>query len=277
VRYVILGAGRVGSALAAALARAGRSVELRSARRFRGDASLRGGLVVLAVRDAEVTRWAERLAEGRRVARGSAVVHVAGALGPGALDALRGRVAGVGLAHPAASFPDRRGRCELRGAALVLAGEPVAVRRGAALGRAVGLVPRPIERLDPVGYHAACALAANGGVALAAAAAAVLRGAGVPASIAPRILGPLLRTVAENVERLGPEGALSGPIRRGDAGAVVRHLERLRDLEPTALPLYVALGARQVQLTRELGDVDAAALARVEAALAQRRRPARRG
>lgn len=68
------------------------------------------------------------------------------------------------------------------------------------------------------------------------------------------MLGPLLRSVAENVERLGFPAALTGPVRRGDAAAIEKQLDLLRDRLPDALPLYVASGLAQLPIARRIGD-----------------------
>lgn len=276
MRVVILGAGKVGTALARALAQTRHPVELRNARARGAGGPIRAGLLVLAVRDADLAGWAERLASGAAIDPRTAVVHVAGALGPEVLAPLRGKVAGIGQAHPVVSFPSARARVELRGAAMVVQGEPLAVRRAMGMARAVGFVPCHPARLDRSGYHAACALAGNGAVALAATAADLLCAAGVAPSDVPRLLGPLLRSVADNITRLGIADALSGPIHRGDAGIVSAHVEGLLRLTPTSLPLYLALAARQVALAREGAGASAVELDAVERVLARARRQSRR-
>ncbi|MBN2192458.1 MAG: DUF2520 domain-containing protein [Polyangiaceae bacterium] len=276
MRVVILGAGNVGTALARALARTHHPVELLSARRFVAEARPHAGLWVLAVRDGEVTAWAERLARAGSVSQRGAVVHVAGALGPEALAPLRPTTAGVGQAHPAVSLPAARAGVELRGAVMTIGGDPVAVRRAATLARAIGLIPLERSRFDRPGYHTACALAANGAAALASAAGELLGAAGIPARDAQRILGPLLRTVAENLDRFGLDGSLSGPIRRGEAVRIVAHLASIRRLAPETLPLYLALAERQLATARRLADAPPEGLATVADVLARERRRADR-
>jgi predicted short-subunit dehydrogenase-like oxidoreductase (DUF2520 family) len=68
------------------------------------------------------------------------------------------------------------------------------------------------------------------------------------------MLGPLLRSVAENVEKLGLPEALTGPVRRGDAAGVGKHLETLERIAPGLLPFYVAAAKVQLPLARVLGD-----------------------
>jgi predicted short-subunit dehydrogenase-like oxidoreductase (DUF2520 family) len=125
--------------------------------------------------------------------------------------------------------------------------------------RRLGMTPRTVRNLDRIAYHAAAGLVANGSAALAAAGCELLEKAGVAANVAPRMLGPLLRSVADNVERLGLPMALTGPVRRGDTGAVERHLRAIESRSPRLVPLYRALVAAQLPLARELGEGDAQA------------------
>jgi predicted short-subunit dehydrogenase-like oxidoreductase (DUF2520 family) len=112
------------------------------------------------------------------------------------------------------------------------------------------MTPRTIAGLDAVAYHAAAGLVANGAAALAAVGAELLVRAGVPRDIAPKMLGPLLRSVADNVEALGFPQALTGPVRRGDAAGLERHLAALQSKLPQALPLYIASAQAQLPLAR---------------------------
>jgi len=276
MRVVIVGAGRVGTSLARALRGTRHPVELFPARRFVAAGRLRAALLVLAVRDADLARWAARLAAAGALTRRTAVVHLAGSLGPEVLAPLRPVTAGVGQAHPVASFPSLGAPIDLAGATLAVSGDPVAVRRAGVLARAIGMAPRAIAPRDRAAYHAACALAANGAAALASAAGALLRAAGVAAPEVPRLLGPLLRSVAVNVAAVGPEAALSGPIRRGEAAAVREHVARIRRLAPEVLPLYLALAERQVAVARALGEVPGASLDAVARALRAGRTSPRR-
>jgi predicted short-subunit dehydrogenase-like oxidoreductase (DUF2520 family) len=116
------------------------------------------------------------------------------------------------------------------------------------------MTPRTIPGLDRVGYHAAAGLVANGGAALAAGGVSMLEKAGIARDVAAAMLGPLLRSVAENVERLGLPDALTGPVRRGDAVGVKKHLETLGRVAQGLVPLYVAAARVQVPLARALGD-----------------------
>jgi len=267
MRVFILGNGKVGRGLGRALRKAGWSVEVRAARAGVPTKAITSALLILAVRDAELTRFCTELAERRLVGRRTACVHVAGALGPEALAPLRAVSAGVAQMHPMISFADPDVLPSLVRGNLHVAGDPVAVRRARAVGRALGMAPRTIPGLDRIGYHAAAGLVANGAAALAAMGAALLVRSGVTAEEAPRMLGPLLRSVADNVEALGFPAALTGPVRRGDAGAVAKHLRLIGERLPEAVPLFVAAARAQLPLARALPDASAEALDAVEKAL----------
>lgn len=266
-RVIVLGAGKVGRTLATGLRRAGCPVTLYPARaplRRRLDAAL----LLLCVRDRALGELATAL-RGRVSAR-TAVVHVAGALGPSVLDPLRGHCAGIGQAHPLLSFASPSVQPALEGAHLLIAGERVALQRARAAARLLGMVPRTWPNVELALYHAAAGLLANGSAALAAAAARLLLAAGCPDADLGRVLGPLLGSVAVNVARLGTPQALTGPIRRGDAGTVRAHLVALDRAAPDLLPLYVACAKAQLPMARALKEAPNASLRQIERELRER-------
>jgi predicted short-subunit dehydrogenase-like oxidoreductase (DUF2520 family) len=267
MRVFIFGAGKVGRALARASRAAGLSVTLRAARRGPPARAIVADLLVLAVRERDLPALSKALAEQRLVGPRTACVHVAGALGSEVLEPLRAVSAGVGQMHPMISFASTRVFPTLRRGNVRVEGDREAVTRASALARRLGMSPRALPGLDTVGYHAAAGLLANGAAALAAVSGDVLVRSGVPASATGKMLGPLLRSVAENVERLGFPESLTGPIRRGDAAGVAKHLAALQTRLPAAVALYKAMGLAQLPLARALSDASKGALAEIDALL----------
>lgn len=269
MKLVIIGRGKVGRALATKLEGTPFRVRLVASRgplpRIRDDVEL----VVLAVRDDAIERVARRLRQAHARPLAAAVIHLAGSLGPEVLAALAGHCAGVGRAHPLASFASPRVVPDFRGALWLMDGERAALSRARRLGRALGCVPRRWPGVAPATYHAAAALAANGTAALVGAAAQILVGAGAPPAEVASALGVLVRTVAENVQRLGLPAALTGPVRRGDAATVRRHLRALASQPAEITSLYRACGLAQLPLAAALGEAPPAELARVRRALKQ--------
>jgi predicted short-subunit dehydrogenase-like oxidoreductase (DUF2520 family) len=254
MKVFVLGAGKVGCALARALRKSGDNVTLRPARKGVPKKVIDASIIILAVRDRQLGVIAAELVVARVVKKSTVVVHNSGALTADALAPLRGKCAGIAQMHPMISFASTtffpsltRGHCHVKG-------DPEATNRARALAKRLGMTPRTFAKLDTVGYHAAAGLVANGAAALAAIGEALLVAAGVPRADAPKMLGPLLRSVAENVEALGFPQALTGPVRRGDAGAIERQLELLRSRLPAALPLFIASAWAQLPLARAIGD-----------------------
>jgi predicted short-subunit dehydrogenase-like oxidoreductase (DUF2520 family) len=257
----IHGAGKVGRALAKKLRAKKYTVTLRPARKG-APKKIKASVVILAVRDRDIPRLAEELAS--RVHPKSVCLHVAGALGPDVLEPLRRSCAGVAQMHPMISFASRSFFPSLDRGNVRVAGDPVAMKKATAIAKALGMTPRDLQDLDTVGYHAAAGLVANGAAALCAIGAQLLEVSGVPKKKAPKLLGPLLRSVAENVEALGFPDALTGPVRRGDPKALEKHLNVLRERLPGAIPLYLASIHAQLPLAKELGEAPSSAFVEIE-------------
>lgn len=264
----VFGAGKVGAGLSRELRRAGCAVTLRPQRKGLPSRRIEADLVIVAVRDRDVAPTAEALVRHGLVGhRKVAVVHCAGALGPEALAAARGPNVAVAQMHPMISFASKGFTPSLARGQLHVDGDPAAMKAARAVGKLLGMTARIIPGLDRVAYHAAAGLVANGAAALAAGGVDLLEKAGVSRETAAAMLGPLLRSVAENVERLGLPDALTGPVRRGDAAGLGKHLETLRRLAPALVPFYVAAARTQVPLARAIGDAPAASFEAIEAKL----------
>jgi predicted short-subunit dehydrogenase-like oxidoreductase (DUF2520 family) len=267
MKVFIFGAGKVGRALAAGLRARGDEVTLRPARNGVPTRRIDASVVILALRDRQLGPVAADLAASGIVAPNAIVAHNAGALPAEALEALRGVCAGIAQMHPMIAFGSLKFFPTLTRGHVHVKGEPAAEARLRTLARKLGMTPRTFPRLDTIGYHAAAGLVANGAAALAAIGTELLVVSGVPRADAPKMLGPLLRSVAENVEALGFPEALTGPVRRGDAGAIARQIDLLRDRLPEALPLFVASGLAQLPLAVRIGDAPPAQLDDVRAVL----------
>jgi predicted short-subunit dehydrogenase-like oxidoreductase (DUF2520 family) len=264
----IFGAGKVGAGLARALRAVGDQVTLRPHRKGLPARRIEADLIILAVRDRDLAGVAEALASGGLVGhRKVAIVHCAGALGPEALAAARGPRVAVAQMHPMISFASKDRTPDLARGQLHVDGDAAAVRAARALGKRLGMTPRTIVGLDRVAYHAAAGLVANGAAALAAGGVELLGKAGIDAATAAAMLGPLLRSVADNVERLGLPEALTGPVRRGDAAGIGKHLDTLARLAPDLLPIYIAASRTQIPLARALAEAPPSSFDAIEAQL----------
>jgi predicted short-subunit dehydrogenase-like oxidoreductase (DUF2520 family) len=78
-----------------------------------------------------------------------------------------------------------------------------------------------------------------------------------PGGIAGRIIGPLARASLENALLRG-QSALTGPVARGDADAVARHLHALAEVDPALGQAYRTNSLRTAQRAHAPDDVFAA-------------------
>ncbi|MET0398023.1 MAG: DUF2520 domain-containing protein [Longimicrobiaceae bacterium] len=219
-----------------------------------------GGLL-LAVPDAAVPDVAARLA-GLPLPPHVPVLHLSGSLEMDALAPLARAGHSVGGLHPLCAVADPvEGADRLRGATFGVEGEGAAralaeriVR--AAEGTALELAPR-----SRTAYHAAAVFASNYVVALLAVAERLMASAGIPPERARPALAGLAAGAVDDVRDHGPAAALTGPVTRGDAETVARHLARLSGDERR---LYSLLAAEALRLARARG-LDAEAAARLAA------------
>jgi len=227
-RCAIVGAGRLGRALAAGLRDAGWDVD---GPLGRGADGQHADIVVLAVPDAEIGNAAAAI---RRAGSGPGplVGHCSGAT---TLDVLAPHEA-FSL-HPLMTVP-ADGEPRFAGASAAVAGTTERARAGAQrLATALGLVPFDVADGDRAAYHAAASIASNFLVTLEAAAEQLAASAGVDRAA----LVPLVEATVRNWAVLGPERALTGPIARGDEETVTCQRHALAERAPSLLPLFDAL------------------------------------
>lgn len=258
----IIGAGRLGRALALAAARAGYPIAAAASRSPASAAALcaeAGGVpcataaeaarlapvAVLAVPDGAIAAVAAAVPWQP----GQVVLHTSGALDSSVLAPARAAGAAAGSLHPLQTLVrPQDGPALLRGATFALEGDPAAVAAGHALAEALGGRPLVLAPGAKALYHAAAVCASNYVVAVAAMAERLWAAAGLPPSAAMPALLPLLQGAVANLGALGVRGALTGPIARGDTATVARHLAALAEKEPDLLPAYRALGREALRL-----------------------------
>ena len=267
----VVGTGRVGTVLAAALRRVGHRVTAVSTvsprSRPRVDQLLPGveyaaphdvpanaDLVLLTVPDDVLPGLVRGMAEAGVVRAGQLVAHTSGHHGLGILEPLT-RVGALPLAlHPVLTFTGTAvDLARLTGCSFgVTAPEPY---RLIAEALVVEMGGEPVwipEQHRPL-YHAALAHGANHLVTLVTSAMDLLRDCGVdhPA----RMLGPLLGAALDNTLRAG-DAALTGPVARGDAGTVATHLAELRVHAPDTHRAYQAMARLTTDRALATGRID---------------------
>lgn len=281
-----IGAGKVGTALAALLNARGIDIagvsgrDISSARRMAREAGLgpstalasRGTvaashIIFLTVPDDDIQPLCEQIAKDLGWRQGQFVVHCSGALPSDVLNAAREQGAFVASFHPLQTFASLEAAMEnLPGSTFGIEGDPPvvdALNRLAALlgGLSLNLTPQ-----QKTLYHAAATIASNYTVALASLASDLLVQAGVAddPNTALGYLMPLLKGTVENLAKVGLPGALTGALARGDVGTVARHIRALEAVDSSLAELYRHLARAALPLAVQKGQIDDETLARFE-------------
>ncbi|QBI56074.1 Rossmann-like and DUF2520 domain-containing protein [Streptomonospora litoralis] len=256
LRVGVVGAGRVGSVLGAALERAGHQVVAasavseasreRAARRLPSariadpaEVVAAADLALLTVPDDALEPLVRGLVETGGDVNGTFLVHTSGSHGYHALAPATAAGALPLALHPVMTFTGRDEDVDRLASCSFGVTAPETLRPIAeALVVEMGAEPVWIAEEHRTLYHTALAGGANHLVTLVAESAELLRSAGVEHP--SRVLGPLLGAALDNGLRLGMDG-LSGPVLRGDTATVAAHLAELRRHSPESVPAYVAL------------------------------------
>ncbi|MGH2863465.1 MAG: Rossmann-like and DUF2520 domain-containing protein [Solirubrobacteraceae bacterium] len=223
MRIAIVGSGRLGTAIAAAL-RGNDGFEL-TGPLSRGANAAGCDVALLCVPDREIATAAAQIDTG------AIVGHCSGATG---LEPLAPHEA-FSL-HPLMTVS--RAGADFTGAtAAIDAGSEPALQVAGSLAEALSMHAVRVHPHDRVAYHAAASIASNFLVTLEAAAERLAATAGV----GREALAPLVRATVENWVTLGPERALTGPVARGDALTVARQRGAIAERMPELTPLFDAL------------------------------------
>jgi predicted short-subunit dehydrogenase-like oxidoreductase (DUF2520 family) len=260
----IVGAGKLGTALALSLREAGYMIQeivgrqdrasLARARKLAGLVSagrreritvssirkpiLRSGVVWLCVPDREISSCAEMLASNSGW-RGKIALHCSGALSSSELGALQEKGSAVASVHPLMTFV-KSVKPSLRGVPFALEGAPAAVKMARRIVHDLGGEPFAITQEHKPAYHA------WGGFTSPLLVAALVTGeqvavqAGMSRTLARRRMVKIVQQTIANYFEKGPGDAFSGPIVRGDAATVAKHLKFLGEV-PEAKAVYLAL------------------------------------
>jgi predicted short-subunit dehydrogenase-like oxidoreductase (DUF2520 family) len=281
----IIGAGRMGTALAFAFASRGYRIEAVVARRkshARACAELiatqpliltsaqldqlpLSDILFITTPDDAIEGVASQLAammksraqkmKSEKGRRKRTALHASGALSSDILRSLRGAGFVTGSLHPLISVSDPvHGAENLRRAFFCIEGESAAQSVARSLVDALGAESFSINTRDKALYHAAAVMASGHVTALFDIAAEMLTNCGLTANDARAVLIPLLRSTLENLYTSDPAHALTGTFARADISTVRRHLEAINSSAmPDALATYTLLGFRSLQLAKRAG------------------------
>jgi predicted short-subunit dehydrogenase-like oxidoreductase (DUF2520 family) len=273
-RVFIIGPGHVGRGLFRAFRASGVEVVGLHGKRPSGVATSTGAIpgdvsranvVIVCVRDPQLGDTIDEIAAAAtdgRISRGTVILHTSAIAEPARLNALTQAGFPGGTFHPLVPFTDPDVSAELLRKAWIGIDGDIAAKN--ASRRLAGHLGARVLEIPPGGkpaYHAAAVISSNFPVVLASVAGRLLHDIGIPDASAHQAVDSLMSGALANMKQAVPDDALTGPIMRGDAETVAKHLRALQG-HAAALEVYRSLSAAAVDIAARRG-VDPKKLAAV--------------
>lgn len=290
--FSIIGCGRVGCSLARWLPGAGfrprrfysrTATSAERAAAFAGEgetvsspwAAAEGAdLVFITTPDDAIGPVCDRMTDNNGFSAGTAVFHCSGLHPSSILSSVHALDCVAGSLHPlrsiAAPIDDGVGFSET---VFSIEGDPAAAKVGADIATSLGGRAVPIRTEAKALYHAAAVMASNYLVTLMHGAVGLLEGAGMAADQVVGVLMPLVRGTLDNIETVGPESALTGPVARGDVDTIRAHLSAMVAHMPDGMELYNVLGRHTLRMAVTSGRLDPSVGEAIRALLGEEKAP----
>lgn len=272
MKISIIGAGRLGGALAIALSGKGFEIEHLVARnRQKAErvakllapppeilsadnlSEITADVILIATQDSEIETVAVSLA--KTIKHKTQVFHTSGSISSEILNKLKLKGCHIGSIHPLVSISDARlGADRLADAYFCIEGDEIAVKTAREIVGKLGGKPFSIKTEYKALYHASAVTASGHLTALISTSIEMLKQCGLPEKDAQTILLPLIKSTVENLEMQTASEALTGTFARADTATLGKHLEILQQkASPEALEIYLQLGMRSLDLAERQG------------------------
>lgn len=218
-------------------------------------------LTLICVPDQEIAAVARNL----RMPSGGVAAHTCASFDADVLRPLRP----AGSLHPLRSFADpETASAGFAGTACAIDGDAAAAKVLRRLARAIGGAPLRVKRGGKALYHAGAVFASNYVVAVMDAALRLFEEAGIARSAALGPLAILAEGTLANIRAVGIPEALTGPIERGDAATVSRHVSAMtRERMAGVCAAYLSLGMLTGRMAKAKGSLTGRRLREVMDAL----------
>ena len=202
---------------------------------------------------------------------GQMVVHCSGANTTALLEPAKKQGALVGVFHPGQAFTDKEQAIEnIAGATFDIEAEEPLFSTFKELAAALDGYWVEVKATERPVYHVAEELAALFVYVNYKVAVKMMEAINLTPEQAKQVLLPLLKATTRNIETFGTAQVLPGPVDRGDAETVKRHIAGLQRIFPSGLPLYLELASQNVTLALEWGSIDQKKAEEIRAVLEQR-------
>ena len=224
-----------------------------------------GELVFLCLPDDVLQEYAQRMARRFGAVRGAKRgsdggaghrpadlarrwVHTSGALPASVLQPLSQAGCATASFHPVQTFREGGTPDAFEASYITLQGEQTLCEELSQMATVLGGLPLRVSEHQKTAVHLAAVLVCNYYATLFSGAQQVLSGAGIP--VQPReLFATLVRRTVDGLLEKAPQQVLTGPLARGDAGPVQRHLQQL-EAHPNWERLYRLLGEQTLKMVR---------------------------
>jgi predicted short-subunit dehydrogenase-like oxidoreductase (DUF2520 family) len=272
--FAIVGCGRVGTALAIFLTRAGyravgfASKSISSAKRIANrvgsdrfsnvpwEITPAADIVFITTPDSAIPDTCNKISQHMGFAENAVVMHCSGALASSVLSGAKDCGAWIGSMHPLQSFASADYETNpFQDIVVSIEGEERTLEFARKISADLG--GRGIEILTEAKtlYHASAVVASNFLVTLLDLAIRLIGEAGVDRQDAFNLLKPLIEGTLSNIEKIGARDALTGPIVRGDVKTVEKHIEEIGLKRPELLMLYKTLAFYTIDIAAARGAI----------------------
>ncbi|HBV96188.1 MAG: NADP oxidoreductase [Peptococcaceae bacterium BICA1-7] len=272
-KIAIIGAGKVGSALAILLSERGYKVSGVASKSFDSavklasrveapafekpeEAAQNADIVFITTPDREIENVSRHITGRGGIAPGRIVAHTSGAHSSDFLAGVREKGGLAVSIHPLQSFADVEAAMgNLPGSYFALEGDPEALPAAERMVSDLKGRSFYIDARDKALYHAAACIASNYLVSIMHLSTGLYEKFGLSREEAYRALLPLIQGTISNIEKVGPVQALTGPVARGDSSTIEGHLPSLAGVGSEEESLYRTLGSYTVRVALEKGSI----------------------
>ncbi len=198
------------------------------------------------------------------------VVHCSGVASTDILEPARESGARVGAFHPLQTFANVKQAIDnIPGSTFALEAEEPLLTTLKDIATALNGQCIELKASDKVLYHAAAVMACNYMVTLVKLSTDLWQTFNVPPQTATKALMPLLQGTLNNIANVGIPQCLTGPIARGDAGTIKKHLSALEKVAPNVLSAYRELGLQTIPIALGKGKINQRQAEELQAILEQ--------
>jgi len=185
------------------------------------------------------------------------VVHCSGAASIDILEPAEKYGAMVGSFHPCQAFASVDQAIEnLPGSTFAIEAQGPLLDILKDMASSIGCDWIALKPGDKALYHAAAVFVSNYSVVLLKVATDLFQHFDVSPDQATKVLMPLIQGNLNNMRNLGLPNCLTGPIARGDVSTIEKHIFALKEKELSILKLYAELGLKTIPIALEKGTLD---------------------